>query len=242
MSLFESFNLGNGFKKYFTIEQAHDPSGLDAVFRLRDEVFREDLGGDAPTRDAFDAASLHCLIRDNKTPRQAIGCARLTLGERLPEGTALPCEVALRSAPEAPQGILALPDRKRCGEISMLAVHRSHRRRRGETSVPFSIQNEDFAMQRQPRFPFVPIGLFLGALSLAADRGLETLLMRASPRLATHLDKLGVAMNALEPEGPPDQAAIALQIDVATNVAAMPLLLQPVWEVVRQEMRRTPLA
>ncbi len=66
--------------------------------------------------------------------------------------------------------------------------------------------------------------------------------MLASPRLATHLGRLGVAMKTRDPNTPTDQTATARKIDVAANVSAMPFLLQPIWEVFTQDMRRTPFA
>lgn len=242
MPLFESFNLGHGFRKYFTVEQAHDPASLDMVFRIRHEVFSEDLGlaphrGDRRLSDAFDDASLHCLIRDSAPPCEVIGCARLILAERLAADTLLPFESATRTISEP-----VLPDRRRVGEISMLAIRASHRRRHGEALAPISLQSEDFATREQPRFPFIPIGLFLGILSLAADVGLETLVMLSSPRLASHFVRLGIRMR--EPDGAhaAGKDEIPVIIDVAPNLAEMPLLLQPIWESVRQDIRRTPLA
>lgn len=247
MSLFESFNLGHGFRKYFTIEQAHDPAALDTVFRLRHQVFCKDLGigiasEDGRSHDDFDAASLHCLIRDIQSPEHAVACARLILGERLPAGTPLPFELAARALPLAQHGALSIPDRSRIGEISMLAVRRSHHRRNGEETLPISIRSEDFAAREQPRFPFLPVGLYLGTLALAADRGLETLFMIASPRLATHLGKLGIALRPLGQDKPAEESETTVVIDVARNISAMPFLLQPMWEAVRHDLRRTPLA
>lgn len=242
MSLFESFNLGNGFRKYFRIEQAHDPAKLEAVLRIRQEVFRENLGKDIPHQDSFDAASLHCLIRKAAAPGEAIGCARLILGERLPQGTQFPFEVAASGLLGDEQLAFSGSERKRIGEISMLAVRRTHRRRAGEATIPISIQSEDFTARDQPRFPFLPIGLYLGTLALAADRGLETLYMLASPRLVTHLGRLGIPLQQAGTGATADQALVPVMIDVASSVSAMPFLLQPIWESVRQDLRRTPLA
>ena len=44
MSLFEAFNLGQGFRKYFRIEAASSTDVRDEVFRVRHEVYCEELG------------------------------------------------------------------------------------------------------------------------------------------------------------------------------------------------------
>ena len=44
MSLFEAFNLGQGFRKYFRIEAASSTEVRDEVFRVRHEVYCEELG------------------------------------------------------------------------------------------------------------------------------------------------------------------------------------------------------
>ena len=43
MSLFDRFNLGAGFKKYFQIEAASNERVRDDVFRVRHEVYCEEL-------------------------------------------------------------------------------------------------------------------------------------------------------------------------------------------------------
>lgn len=242
MPLFESFNLGNGFRKHFSIEQAHDPATLDLILQIRREVFCEDLARNASPQDTFDAASLHCLMREAAPPKDAVACARLILGERLPPGASFPFEDMLNALTGSDGQALSPSERARSGEISLLAVRRTHRRRAGEAAMPISIQSEDFRMRDQPRFPFLPIGLYLGTLALAADRGLETLLMLASPRLATHLGRLGIPIRQAGQATAPNADEIPVTIDVASGVSSMPFLLQPIWESVRQDLRSTSLA
>lgn len=42
--LFDRFNLGHGFRKYFEIHAAIDDSLRDHVYRIRHEVYCEELG------------------------------------------------------------------------------------------------------------------------------------------------------------------------------------------------------
>ena len=84
MSLFDRFNLGAGFKKYFQIEAASNERVRDDVFRVRHEVYCEELKfePERPDRretDRYDSHSVHCLLRGASAPHPPVGCTRLVL-------------------------------------------------------------------------------------------------------------------------------------------------------------------
>jgi N-acyl amino acid synthase of PEP-CTERM/exosortase system len=56
---------------------------------------------------------------------------------------------------------------------------------------------KDFDITAQPRFPYIPIALYLGAVELARLHGIETLFVLTEARLASHFRKLGVNVQAI---------------------------------------------
>jgi len=68
MYLPEFLNLGAGFEKYFSAQAATDEQQRRAVYRIRHEVYCDELGyepsrPDRLEKDAFDDRALHCLLR-----------------------------------------------------------------------------------------------------------------------------------------------------------------------------------
>ncbi len=98
----ESFNTGEGFKRYFDILPALTDSEKQAAFRIRHSVYCEDLGweatrADGMESDAYDVQSLHCLIR-NRASGDFIGCVRLI-------------------CPESSGPLATLPFERTCGDV-----------------------------------------------------------------------------------------------------------------------------
>ena len=54
MSLSEELDLAVGFRRYFRIESAADENSLREVFRLRHEVYCEDLGFEATREEGIE--------------------------------------------------------------------------------------------------------------------------------------------------------------------------------------------
>ena len=81
MFLPETFALGTAYKQYFEIVPAFSDALKDNVFRIRHQVYCEELAfepqrPDRRETDEYDAQSLHLLIRSIKTG-EFIGCTRL---------------------------------------------------------------------------------------------------------------------------------------------------------------------
>lgn len=241
MKIFDRFNLGHGFRKYFEIEAAMTEALRDDVYRIRHEVYCEELKfePERPDRretDDYDRHSLHCLIRTSTEPEQLVGCTRLVLTDPNDRSGLLPfektCAATIDRRIVDPQ---KLP-RERIAEVSRLAVRARYRRRKGESDNPAPINDDDFGTQNQPRFPYIPIGLYLGAVAMAHRSNISTLFVLTEPRLASHFAKLGVDIRqiggAVEHRG----ARVPSMMDVESIIKNMRFLVKPMWRVILEEI------
>lgn len=241
MLLFDRFNLGHGFRKYFEIHPATDDSLRDAVYHIRHEVYCEELGfepvrPDRRETDEYDAHSLHCLLRTSSEPVRPVGCTRVVLARPGEPDYPLPFEKTCAATLDRSIVDPARLPRDRIAEVSRLAVRAAYRRRRGESAAETPIHDEDFGTTVHPRFPYIPIGLYLGAIALAARSGIETLFILTEPRLASHFAKLGVDVRqiggAVEHRG----TRIPSMMDVQSIIKNMRFLLKPMWRTIEEEI------
>lgn len=240
MLLFDRFNLGHGFSKYFEILPATGDI-LKEVYRIRHEVYCEELGfeqvrPDRRETDEYDAHSVHCLLRTSTEPARPVGCTRVVLAR--PDDPAYPLPFERTCAATLDRSIIdpARLPREQIAEVSRLAVRSTYRRRRGESRADAPIHDEDFGTTMHPRFPYIPIGLFLGAIALAARNGVETLFILTEPRLASHFAKLGVDVRQIG--GPVEHRGtrIPSMMDVQGIIKGMRFLLKPMWRTIQEEI------
>ena len=176
MSLFEAFNLGKVFASTSHRGRPRRPRferGLSRSARslvARNWVLSRFLDRAKPTPTMRTAFTARC---EPNEPSHPVGCARLRLGPRDPFAP-LPFEKPVRPRWTAPSSTLEAPARDDCGGFR-LAVRSHFRRRKGERQTPVAIQDEDFGSTEQPRFPYIPIGLYLGAVAMAAARHRDAL-------------------------------------------------------------------
>ncbi len=242
MSLSEELDLAVGFRRYFRIESAADENSLREVFRLRHEVYCEDLGFEATREegietDEYDRNSLHCLLRTNGPAAiESVGCTRIVMTDPADRDAPLPFErTCAHTLDRALMESLAAR-RDRICEVSRLAVCRKFRRRKGEHAAAVSIREEDFGIADQPRFPYIPVSLYLGAIALAEAAGVDRLFVLTEPRLAAHFARLGV--NIRQIGGPVSHRGVRIPsvIDLHEVIDTMRPTIRPLWSVVREEV------
>lgn len=185
------------FSKYFSIERAVTSGTRDEGFRIRHTVYCEELAfepvrPDRRERDEYDDHAEHILIRTVQTGL-AVGCARVIVPAT--EDYTLPVERSVEWKAQRP--LLDLHGRARIAELSRLAVVPQFRRRAGEQGRPIALSDADFGTAMQPRFPHIPVGLYLGALAVAHERSIAALVVLTEPRLASHFGRLGVRLEQL---------------------------------------------
>ncbi|QDF98582.1 GNAT family N-acetyltransferase [Azoarcus sp. DD4] len=243
MQLFERHNLGHGFRKYFEIAPAITESQRNDVYRIRHEVYCEELHyeperADRHEIDQYDPHSLHCLIRTSSAPKQLVGCTRLVLTDPGDPLAPLPFEHTCAATLDRSIVDPARLPRECIAEVSRLAVRGNYRRRSGEAKAPVTISENDFGSESRPRFPYIPIGLYLGSIALAARSGIDTVFVLTEPRLASHFSKLGVEIRQIG--GPVEHRGIRVpsMMDVSTVIKNMRSLVRPIWRVVQEEIER----
>lgn len=242
MQLFQNFNLGQGFRKYFRITPAVSGELQRDVFSIRHEVYCEELGfepvrEDRMETDEYDRHSLHCLLRTSSIEAPTlVGCNRLVLAR--PEDPAYPLPFERTCLATLDRRIIdpAKLPRHTIAEVSRLAVRARYRRRHGDRRTDLAISGEDFGTRDQPRFPYIPVGLYLGAVCLAERHGIETMFVLTEPRLAAHFAKLGVRIRQIG--GPVEHRGIRVpsMMDVASIIRGLRWLIRPIWNTIKEDM------
>lgn len=196
-AIFEPTNNDDGFKKYFEIVPAITDNEKAEAYRIRHSVYCEDLGWE-PVRvdrmemDAYDKQSLHCLIR-SRASGNFIGCVRLIRTAPCDPKAPLPFEQACADSLHRSLLDPANLPRDKIAEVSRLAIIGQYRRRRGEERTPSGVlTSESNDTVERPRFAWLLLGLYMGVFALAERHGLENLFLLAEPRLARHLNKIGI--------------------------------------------------
>lgn len=242
MFLPEIFNLGNIFKQYFEIVPAYSSKLKDEVYRLRHEVYCEDLKyepiqADRREVDEHDPYSLHLLMRSVKT-NEFVGCTRIVRPRRENPQHPLPFEVTCSGMLDRSIMDPIQLQRHSMAEVSRLAVISSYRRRKDEANRAISISNDDFGTSKQPRFPFIPVGLYLGTTELARINGITTLFVLAEQRQVTHFSKLGVKLHVVgkpvEHRGPRVPAVMNVN-DIIVN---MRTFFRPLYQTIAADIKR----
>ena len=233
-------NLGDGYKQYFEIAPALAPDRVNDVFFIRHDVYARELGfepgrQDQRETDKYDYRSQHCLVRSADGTRLA-GCARLVLTDPAHPAAPLPFELTCQNTLDRSIIDPAAQPRCRIAEVSRLAVMSEFRRRKGEQQSEASISDQDFGDQKQPRFPYLPVSLYIGAVLMAKRHGIDTLFTLTEPRLAEHFGKLGV--NIIPIGGPVEHRGqrVPSMLRVDEVYQGLRLMVRPLWHTIDAQL------
>ncbi len=201
--LLEFPRLRSKFKSFFSVVPATSQALIDESYKVRHQVYCKELGWedvreDQMERDEHDPHALHCLLEDTRR-KKYIGCIRLILPN--PDNPDQPLPFQTSCAGKLNPGVPdpALRQRYAIAEVSRLAVVGEYRRRRHERlpeqdqeeDKAISISKEDFGNVSRPRFPYIPVGLYMGMLQIARRQGIKKLYILTEPSLADHFCRLG---------------------------------------------------
>jgi N-acyl amino acid synthase of PEP-CTERM/exosortase system len=189
-------NLRDMFRARFEIVPGVSSALRDQAFRIRHQVYCEDLGLE-PRRphgrefDEYDPHATQVLLRHIESG-EFIGCARAVETDSRDPRFQLPFE---RACDEVLDRNLIDPGtlpREHIAEISRLAVIARYRHRKGEEKMPYGASEDDFGTDQQPRFPYILVGLYFGVATISLLHGIEYVFVLTEPRVAQHLLKIGV--------------------------------------------------
>lgn len=240
MFLFEMLNLAKGFRKYFDVEPAVTPQLQTRAYEIRHRVYCEELAfepvrPDRCERDQYDTRADHILIRSVKADR-FVACARVVRVDPADPSSQLPME---RSCAKAIDRTIIDPerlDRNRIGEVSRLAIVPEFRRRRGEQHTAVAVSESDFGSADLPRFPYIQVALYYGAIALAKRLGLDMVFILTEPRLAKHFNKIGFRVH---PIGTPIEhrgQRIPSLVTVAETEENLPRSIRPLYQLLCDEI------
>jgi N-acyl amino acid synthase of PEP-CTERM/exosortase system len=241
MQASDSRNLGGTFSQMFELSPALDEESIRLVHRIRHDVYCRDLGWE-PVRedgmevDGYDPYSVHCLLRRRETG-DPVGCTRLVLTKPSAPLDPLPFEISCREVIDRSLvDPLHLP-RHEIGEVSRLAVLNNFRQRKGESGSPASVSEEDFESRSgMPRFPFIPVSLYLGAAAIARHLDIEHVFVLTEPRLASHFTRIGFDIQAIG--GTIEHRGLRMPSLLSSSkvVAGLRPLIKPLYEVIEQSV------
>ncbi|WP_421861773.1 PEP-CTERM/exosortase system-associated acyltransferase [Motiliproteus sp.] len=229
------------FQQYFRVVPASTPELQAQAYRVRHQVYCRELGWEPlqeneQETDQFDKLAHHCLLQ-NVNNDEFVGCIRMVMLDPEDPMAPMPFQLACKQLREGE------PDteqqrRQVVAEVSRLAVIGKYRRRPHEQKQAVSINDADFGTLKQPRFPYIPIGLYLGLLEMARINGIETLYILTEPGLARHFCKLG---GKLEQIGEPIEhrgTRAPYKMEVNKVIADMSLMLRPLFKVICKEVHQ----
>ena len=229
-------NLHTEFRAHFAIARAVSSPQRDESFQIRHRVYCEELGfepirADAKESDEYDDGAEHILIQSVRTGTP-VGCARVVLPHDLER--ALPIEGS--GAWMAPRPLFDTHGRPVVAELSRLAVLHEFRRRRGEQGMPINLADEDFGTSVRPRFPHIPVGLYLGALAIANQRAIASLVVLTEERLARHFRRLGVLLVQVGTAFEFHRLRAPYMMNVRETVAGLPPAIGALYDMIHAEI------
>lgn len=190
----EMLELHKHFNKYFQVVPAVTDELIKESQMLRHDVYCCELGwepisNDGLEKDAYDEHSLHCLLKAVRSQRY-IGSVRLVLPQCAATSSSIPLQQVCAELDAGHPDELAI-SRGEVAEVSRLSIVADYRRRKHEKGRPLAIVEEDYKLHGRRRFPYIPVGLYIGMLHLASFHGIKTLYILTEPLLAIHFSRLG---------------------------------------------------
>lgn len=232
-------NPANKFKEYFELAQAISPEMKDEVYRLRHRVYCEELGfervsPDGREHDEFDEQSRHLLLRSVKTGA-SVGCVRLVMVPSEGPRLLLPFEKIFAATIDRRTFDPAALPRSSVAEISRLTLACEFRRRR-RIEVSGEAAHGAFGTPAHPAYPYVQLGLYLGAIALAELLGIATLFLITEPRLLAHFRRLGFPVRQIGEPVEHRGLRVLSVADVGNPVVQLPFFMRPLYRVIAREI------
>ncbi len=198
-------SLSDNFDQYFRILVATTPELAHCAYRIRHQVYCDELGwepcrNDRLETDSCDPYAISLLLQHKRSQRYA-GTARLVIPPPFAPHLPLPFEMHCLDSIYPDTRHFIQQRRGAFGEISRLAVPLEFRRRTGEANKPFIIDKAfdnhggSFCDAERRHFPNIAIGLYLSAIALVSLCQHSHMFVVVEPRLRRRLGRLGLNFN-----------------------------------------------
>jgi N-acyl amino acid synthase of PEP-CTERM/exosortase system len=190
-------NIAEHFTQFLKPQYASTEELREEVFKIRHNVYCEELAfehqkDNGMEMDEFDSHSLFAMIQ-HKPTQNYTSCVRVVCSSS--EDELLPiekfCYDAIQDERYKPENF----KRSEIGEFSRLAVKSDFRRRRSDRfkgSAIGAIRESTYSETELRCFPFIAIGLYMVAGTLAIDKGIKHAFVMMEPRLARSMKFVGI--------------------------------------------------
>jgi N-acyl amino acid synthase of PEP-CTERM/exosortase system len=190
-------NIAEHFTQFLEPQVAVNDTLKEEAFKIRHNVYCEELAFEdikegGQEKDEFDEQSIFSLIK-HKPSSIYTSCVRVV--QIKAEGQLLPiekfCLDSITNKELHPNNFL----RNEICEISRLAVKSDFRRRKADKfkgSGTGVIEENSYSEVELRCFPFIAIGLYMAAATMAIDTGIKHVYVMMEPRLARSMKFVGI--------------------------------------------------
>lgn len=198
----EAGNIAEHFTKFLEPQVALTDVLREEVFKIRHNVYCEELAfeevkTEGMEKDEFDEQSIFSLIK-HKPSDVYTSCVRVVRAQN--ENELLPIEKYCLSSIQDKKYLPSNFKRSEICEISRLAVKADFRRRQADKfkgAETGAISEETYSESELRCFPFIAIGLYMAAATMAIDTGIKHVYVMMEPRLARSLKFVGIQFNQI---------------------------------------------
>ena len=195
-------NIAEHFTQFLEPQVAINDALKQEVFKIRHKVYCEELAfeevkDEGLEQDEFDPQSIFSMIK-HKPSDVYTSCVRVVKSSC--ESELLPIE---KYCIESIQDKGLHPSkfkRHEIAEISRLAVKADFRRRKSDQfkgSAIGAISESSYSETELRCFPFIAIGLYMAAATMAIDTGIKHVYVMMEPRLARSMKFVGIKFHPL---------------------------------------------
>jgi len=198
----EAYNIAEHFTQFLEPHVATSQALKEEAFKIRHNVYCEELAFEdvkegGQEKDEFDDQSIFSLIK-HKPSDNYTSCVRIVKVRE--QGQLLPiekfCMKAITNEELHPDRF----NRDEICEISRLAVKSDFRRRKTDQfkgSGTGVIQENSYSEVELRCFPFIAIGLYMAAATMAMNTGIRHAYVMMEPRLARSMKFVGIKFHQL---------------------------------------------
>jgi N-acyl amino acid synthase of PEP-CTERM/exosortase system len=198
----DAYNIAEHFTQFLEPQVAVNDTLKEEAFKIRHNVYCEELAFEevkegGQEKDEFDGQSIFSLIK-HKPSNIYTSCVRVVRIEK--EGQLLPIEKFCLDSITDENLHPSRFNRSEICEISRLAVKSDFRRRKTDQfkgSGTGVIQENDYSEVELRCFPFIAIGLYMAAATMAIETGIRHVYVMMEPRLARSMKFIGIKFHQL---------------------------------------------